>query len=344
VSFPELSRLLAILERLRGPDGCPWDRKQTLASAARFLADEVHEYADAAIVGDLEESRAELADLLYMVCFNWLLLSEQAPGTFDAVAGAGADKLVRRHPHVFGTEQALTAEDSQILWNRIKAQERRGEPARAAPEGGPGTGPTGAGETAPPGPPPIPPPSVLKDLSPSTSPLRQAFAYGSSAAEFGFDWPDAESVHAKLGEELQELQEVWVVRTAQAAGQRANALEELGDVLFTVTQLARKLDIDPDAALRVTNAKFARRFRRVEAEQGFDAQQLRAMGRQQLAAAWRAAKELDAAERAAHAEPTKRTERAKRAQRMEREQRAPGPAQPPLDPPSGQPSSSRKPL
>lgn len=251
--FPQLRRLLDILRTLRGPDGCPWDRKQTLATAARYLTDEVHEYAEIADASRPAESRAELADLLYMVAFNWLLLAEHDDVAFDDLAAAGADKLVRRHPHVFGDDQARTVAESQELWNRAKEAE--------------------AGKDDAPG-------GALKDLAPSTSALRQAWTYGHTAADVGFDWDHPDQILAKVHEELGELAE------ARAQDDDDHVEEELGDVLFAVTQLARKLGVDPDRALRRTNRKFASRFRALEQELGPDPATLRALGVDRMMEAW----------------------------------------------------------
>lgn len=277
MSFPHLEHLLAILEQLRGPEGCPWDRDQDLASAARHLSDEVHEYVDVAVVGDLSQVRKELADLLYMVAFNWLLLSERDGTEFDDLAAEGSQKLIRRHPHVFGDASASTTSDSNLLWNQIKARERA-EASAAERDGTSGEDPVAA----------VPlPTSALKDLSPSASPLRQATMYGQGAATTGFDWPDGDAVMEKLHEELGELRE------AKTQGDGAAVAEELGDLLFAVAQLARKLGVDPDVALRNTNRKFARRFHEVEARFDHDPQRMRSAGLEGLQAAYRAVKDAE---------------------------------------------------
>jgi MazG family protein len=256
MAFPELAHLLATLRTLRGPDGCPWDRKQDIPSAARYLCDEVHEYVDAANEGDAEAQRAELADLLYMVAFNWLLLSEQSDLKFDQLAGDGARKLIHRHPHVFGEAEAQTVEESNALWEIAKAQEKGTDDH----------------------------PSQVKELSASASPLRQSTVYGDTAAEVAFDWQNTEQVFAKIHEEIAELHE------AIETNDEANQVEELGDILFAVSQLARKLKIDPDVALRGTNAKFARRFRGIEQRNGHDRDAMRARGHHGLMADWEAVK------------------------------------------------------
>ena len=268
MDFPQLERLIGVLRVLRGPEGCTWDQSQDLTSAARFLSDEVFEYLEAARRDDPEAAAAELADLFYMVAYNWLILSESHPIELDDLAGHGADKLVRRKPHVFTQDAAERARweglSHEEIWRRVKASEA------AAPESEPE------------------PPSLLKDLHPSVSPMRQALRHGADAAQSGFDWDSPNPVIAKLHEELDELAE------ARRAGDADAIEDELGDLLFATVQLARKLGVDPDAALRRTNAKFARRFRAIEAAHGHDPERLRALG---ITGLWRAWAEVKAQER-----------------------------------------------
>lgn len=253
-SFPQLARLLDVLRTLRGPGGSPWDQEQDLASAARHLTDEVHEYAEVAHAGPNSQSQEELGDLLYLVAFHWLLHNETSSVSFDQLAGAGADKLIRRLPHVFGDEKVGSVEEANELWNAIKAREKSTKP------------------------------SSLKDLAASASALRQALRYGEDGAAVGFDWPDPEAILHKVHEELDELAEA-------REQQDGDAIEdELGDVLFAVTQLGRKLGVDPDRALRRTNAKFARRFRSIEDQYENDPARIRASGVDQLMKDWEAVK------------------------------------------------------
>lgn len=251
-----IQRLLDVLRRLRGPEGCAWDQRQDLASAARFLSDEVFEYVDAAASGDAERATEELADLFYMVAFNWLLLSEVRDLPFEELATRGADKLVHRKPHVFEDDPQWEGLSHEEIWRRQKAKEH--------------------GEEAP--------PSLLKDLHPAASPLRQAILRGDNAARSGFDWEGPDPVVAKVHEELDELQQ------ARRAGDDDAVAEELGDLLFAVTQLARKLDVDPDRALARTNEKFARRFRAIEARHDHDPERLRALGIDGLWREWNTVK------------------------------------------------------
>jgi ATP diphosphatase len=274
MDFPHLERLLDVLRHLRGPEGCTWDQSQDLASAARFLSDEVFEYLDAARGDDPEAATAELADLFYMVAYNWLILSETTDVDFDELARRGADKLVRRKPHVFDEDPGARARwaglSHEEIWRRTKAAEEDDAPA---------------------------PPSLLEDLHPSVSPLRQAHRHGSDAARGGFDWDSPNPVIAKLHEELDELAE------ARRAEDTDAIEDEMGDLLFAAVQLARKLGVDPDVALQRTNAKFARRFRAIEARHGHDPERLRSLG---ITGLWRAWAEAKAAERDARADEDQR--------------------------------------
>lgn len=263
MQFPQLARLLEILAHLRGPHGCEWDRSQDLSSAARHLADEVFEYVDAAQSGDDEAAASELSDLLYMLAYNWLLLSERRPLDFDELASRGADKLVRRKPHVFDDDPRWKGLGHEEIWRKVKAAERGENPDDGAV------------------------PSVLKDLHASTSPLRQALVFGEDAARVGFDWSGPEPVFAKIQEEIDELQEARENLDPDAIE------DELGDLLFAVVQLGRKLSVDPDRALRRTNAKFARRFRAIEARYGHDPAALRALDLEELWHAWNEVKRIE---------------------------------------------------
>lgn len=251
-----IDQLIQVLRQLRGPDGCAWDQRQDLASAARFLSDEVFEYVEAAASGDGERATDELSDLFYMVAFNWLILSESHEVEFGELAQRGAEKLRHRKPHVFEDSEEWAGLTHEEIWRRQKAKEG-GEEAR---------------------------PSLLKDLHPAASPLRQAILRGDNAAESGFDWDGPDPVIAKVHEELDELQQ------ARREGTPEDVADELGDLLFAVTQLARKLGVDPDLALAGTNAKFARRFRSIEERHDHDVDRLRALGIDGLWQEWNAVK------------------------------------------------------
>ncbi|RKZ16918.1 nucleoside triphosphate pyrophosphohydrolase [bacterium] len=254
-----IQRLLTILRKLRGPDGCVWDQRQDLASAARFLSDEVFEYVEAAASGDKTRATEELSDLFYMLAFNFVILAETHDLEFDDLARLGADKLLHRKPHVFEDDPQWDGLSHEEIWRQQKARES-GQPVDGAR------------------------PSLLKDLHPAASPLRQAIMRGDNAALGGFDWEGPEPVIAKVHEELDELQQ------ARREGDRDAIEDETGDLLFAVTQLARKLGVDPDLALARTNEKFARRFRAIEKRHDNDPERLKALGIDGLWREWDAVK------------------------------------------------------
>ncbi len=217
-------RLVAVIARLRGPDGCPWDRAQTLESMRPYLVEETYEVLEAIDAGTPEDHRVELGDLLMQIVFQARLREEA--GAFDVagVADAITDKLVRRHPHVFG--DAAEADGTQRRWHELKRREGRE--------------------------------SALDGVPLAMPALLRARRLGEKAAGAGFDWRAPEDVFGKLDEETAELRE------AVGCGDRAAIEAELGDLLFTVVNLSRKLDVDPEAALRGTARRFEQRFRRLE--------------------------------------------------------------------------------
>jgi len=232
--MPPMVRLLAIMARLRDTeDGCPWDLAQTFATIAPYTVEEAYEVADAIERNDLTDLKDELGDLLLQVVFHARMAEEQGAFDFDDVARAINDKMIRRHPHVFadGTYASLT--DQKVAWEALKAAER------AAKTTGPG--------------------SLLDDVPVGLPGLSRAVKLSKRAATVGFVWPTVQDVVAKLHEEVGEL------LVEVEAGDMAKAREELGDVLFVAANLARALDIDPEDAVRYTNAKFVRRFQYVEA-------------------------------------------------------------------------------
>jgi MazG family protein len=227
-------KLLETIHILRSPGGCPWDRKQTLHNASRYLMDEAGELVESTLAGDTAGAREELADLLFMTCFCCEILGETEAVSMDDIAREGNEKLIRRHPHVFGDAEARTMGESQERWNDIKRQEKRAL----------GLDPDDD--------------SALKDMPASTAPLHQAYVYQDNAADVGFDWPDMQGVWDKLHEELDEL------KAAFASENRRDMEHELGDLLFSVVNLARKAKIQPDMALRSANRRFRDRFHLVE--------------------------------------------------------------------------------
>jgi len=235
VSRPPASidRLLEIMARLRDPAaGCPWDVAQTFATIAPYTIEEAYEVADAIERGDMADLKDELGDLLLQVVFHARIAEEGGEFTFDDVAKSISDKMIRRHPHVFGDHAYGSAEAQTEGWESIKAAER-------ADKG------RGAG--------------VLDDVPMGLPALLRAVKLTKRAARVGFDWPDATAVIVKLQEEVAELE------AEIASGDQEKAREELGDLLFVCANLARKLGADPEDALRAANAKFARRFGFIEA-------------------------------------------------------------------------------
>lgn len=234
-----IDRLRGIMAALRDPQrGCPWDREQTWATIAPHTLEEAYELADAIERGDPAHVRDELGDLLFQVVFQSRIAEEQGLFDFDAVAAAISDKLERRHPHVFGTATVASAAEQTAAWEAHKAAERRA-----------------AGVAA----------GVLDGVALGLPALTRAAKLGRRAAGVRFDWDRAQGVLAKVEEECAELRE------ALAAGHATAIEEELGDLLFTLAQFARHAGVDPEAALRSANAKFQRRFERLEAwlaEQG----------------------------------------------------------------------------
>ncbi|WP_374513953.1 nucleoside triphosphate pyrophosphohydrolase [Brevundimonas sp.] len=233
-----IDRLNAIMVRLRDPDGgCPWDVEQTFATIAPYTLEEAYEVADAIERGDWDDLKGELGDLLFQVVFHARMAEEQGLFGFDDVATAIADKLERRHPHVFGPNGPLEAAKpdgaaQKARWEDIKAGERKAKAQHG----------------------------VLDDVPVGLPALARAAKLTKRAARVGFDWPSTDEVFDKFVEEVAEL------RAEIAAGDVEKAREEIGDLLFVMANLARKLGVEPEDALRGTNAKFVRRFAFIEAE------------------------------------------------------------------------------
>jgi MazG family protein len=258
-----VTALLALMARLRDPEhGCPWDREQTFATIAPYTIEEAYEVADAIERGDAQQLRDELGDLLFQVVFHARMAEERGWFDFAEVATAIHDKLVRRHPHVFaGT--AVTAQQLVGIWEEQKAAER------AATRPGAEVG-------------------VLANVPRALPSLTRALKLGRRAARVGFDWAEAGAVRAKVLEELGEVDAALAAAPAEA--QREALAEELGDLLFSIVNWSRHLELDPEAALRGANAKFERRFQRMEdlaRERGLTLKQLSA---QEWDALWREAK------------------------------------------------------
>jgi MazG family protein len=229
-----IDRLLAIMARLRDKQrGCPWDIEQNFTTIAPYTIEEAYEVADAIERGDIAALKDELGDLLLQVVFHARIAEEAGHFAFDDVATAIADKMVRRHPHVFGDAEIGSVAAQNEAWEAHKAAERA---AKAEME------------------------SVLDGVALALPALLRAAKISRRAARIGFDWPDAASVIPKITEEIGEIE------TARAEGAGPEILEEeVGDLLFAAANLARKLDVEPETALRRATVKFERRFRQVEA-------------------------------------------------------------------------------
>jgi MazG family protein len=248
-----------LVTRLRAPDGCPWDRRQTLQDLRAYLIEEAHEAAAAIDAEDWDELTAELGDLLFQIAFVGRLAQEEDRPGLAAAIEAVHTKMIERHPHVFGNEDERLedAEAVQQAWERRKVRKARKEGRER---------------------------SLLDGIAPSLPALTAAYRMTQKAAGVGFDWPDTEGVVAKIDEELAE------VREALAQGDEEAIRDEVGDLLFTVANLARKLDLDPEAALAATNRKFRHRFHRVEAGLANQGRKLEEACLEEMEEHWQAAK------------------------------------------------------
>lgn len=233
-----LPDLLAVMAALRTPGtGCPWDLEQTFATIAPYTIEEAYEVADAIAHDDIVGLKDELGDLLLQVVYHARMAQEQDAFAFDDVVDAITRKMIRRHPHVFGTAEERAAGAAPGFWDRIKAQEKGDEAS------------TG---------------SLLDEVPTALPALTRAIKLQSKAAKVGFDWPSLSPVLAKLKEELAELEDA-IAKSAAGSETSARAIdEELGDLLFVVANLARHLKLDPETSLRAANQKFVGRFRYIE--------------------------------------------------------------------------------
>ncbi|MGN0891502.1 MAG: nucleoside triphosphate pyrophosphohydrolase [Candidatus Spyradenecus sp.] len=254
--FPSpMAKLRWVLKALRAPDGCPWDREQTLQSIQPCLQEECYELLSAMVGEDLANHREELGDVLLQVLFQCDIREDQGAFTFDEVVGELTDKLIRRHPHVFGDVEAKDTEAVLRNWERIKQGEHKAPKA-----------------------------SALDGVPEALPALLKAQRTQHKAAKVGFDWQDAEGPEAKIVEELSEL------KAAVAEGKPEAVAEEYGDVLFSMVNLARHIGVDAESALRAATAKFAKRFRAVEARVKASGKEMKAMSLAELDAVWDAVK------------------------------------------------------
>jgi len=261
----EIGRLIEIMAALRTRgSGCPWDLEQTFATIVPFTLEEAYEVADAVERGDFADLRDELGDLLLQVVFHARMAEEEGRFEFGDVVEAITAKLIRRHPHIFADARDLSPDEIKALWGQIKARERALDGAE---------GPRG----------------VLSGVPLALPALTRALELQEKAGKVGFDWAEARSVLAKLREELDEIE------TEIAAGDANAAAGEIGDLLFAVVNLARHLAVDPEAALRGTSAKFARRFGHIEARLAAEGRAPAGASLDEMEALWAEAKKNERA-------------------------------------------------
>lgn len=256
----EFARLIDIMATLRGPGGCPWDREQTIDTLKPFVLEETYEMLDAIDRHDHAELREELGDFVFEAVFLAQLEAEAGHFTIAESLKIVADKLVRRHPHVFKREEGEAAlhsgEQVRVRWEEIKAEERR--------EQAPGDRPTSK--------------TLLSGIAPALPALLRAYHIGTRAASVGFDWAKADDVVDKIEEEVKELRET--------ANDPKRAEEEMGDLLFAIANLARKMGIEPESALRKANDKFTRRFTDMESRIVGQGKAMKELGLDELEAEW----------------------------------------------------------
>ena len=261
------------MARLRAPDGCPWDREQTYDTLAPMLLEEAYEAFEAveeAREGHAAELRDELGDLLFQIVFYAQVAAERGDFSIGDVTEAIHTKMVRRHPHVFGDAQASDAAEVLRNWEAIKAEEKRtaGKDARTDD------------------------PSLLDGVSTKAPALMEAHQLSTKAARVGFDWKQLEDIFDKLHEEIDELRDAIKEHAAsKTEREHTRVREEIGDVLFAVTNIARHLQVEPEAALKSTNRKFRRRFRHIEQKLKERGQSLENATLDEMEALWQEAKE-----------------------------------------------------
>ena len=265
----DIRRLLDIMAKLRNPDGgCPWDLEQSFETIVPYTIEEAYEVADAIENGDMERLQDELGDLLFQVVFYAQMAHESGGFDFSDVVAGVSEKMIRRHPHVFGNTEVADADSQTIAWETHKAKEREG---RADAEGRQA--------------------SVLDDVARGLPALLRAHKLQRRAARVGFDWTDMADVESKIDEEIAELREaVSTVRTREENHRSDAIAEEFGDVLFSLVNFARHLSVEPETALRDANVKFERRFRGIESEMTAAGRDLNQVSLTEYDKAWERAK------------------------------------------------------
>jgi MazG family protein len=265
MSSSPFERLLATMARLRDPGGCPWDREQTLETLRPYLIEETYEVIDAIDRKDWSHLPEELGDLQLQIVFQAQIAAEDKLFTIDDVLTRINDKLIRRHPHVFGDESARTAGDVVHRWEQIKAEEKLAKD-------GAGNDATAANR------------SILDGIPRAQPALLEAAEIGKKAAKAGFDWPEFAALVDKLHEEIGELLE------ARESGRQDHVEEEIGDLLFMLVNIARHSAVHPELALRRANAKFRERFRYIEEQLEQRGKPLAAAGLDEMEELWQQAK------------------------------------------------------
>ncbi|TDF38302.1 nucleoside triphosphate pyrophosphohydrolase [Alteromonadaceae bacterium M269] len=264
---PQLERLLWVMDKLRDPEGgCPWDLEQDFASIVPHTLEEAYEVADAIENGSMDDVKSELGDLLFQVVFYARLAKEEQLFDFEGIAESIAEKLIRRHPHVFGSESEKSADKSDLnaQWETIKQQERKA-----------------AGK--------VNDNSILANIPKGMAPLTKAFKLQKKCAKVGFDWPELPPVVDKIHEEIEE---VLAELNAESIDQVA-VEDEVGDLLFAVVNLARHAKVDPERALRKANHKFETRFRQVEQQLSLDFGAVENCSLEQMENAWQRIKQIE---------------------------------------------------
>lgn len=262
-----INELLDVMARLRDPDGgCPWDLEQDFSTIAPYTIEEAYEVADAIANGDMDELREELGDLLLQVVFHAQMAKEAGHFTFEDVANSIVSKMINRHPHVFGDGDAKTTDGVNRTWEKIKADERAKKAETRGQERH----------------------SALDGVASALPALMRAEKLTKRAARVGFDWPSTDEVFDKLHEEIDELKAEMT-----ASPDPARLQDELGDMLFVMANLARKLGVDPEVALRGANQKFTRRFHFIEDELARDGRTAAQSDLQEMDDLWNLAKKVE---------------------------------------------------
>jgi MazG family protein len=281
------AKLVALQTRLRGPGGCPWDREQTHASLRKFLVEETYEVLDAMDSADPRKFSSEMGDLLLQVIFQSILAEEIGSFTISDVIESVYTKMVRRHPHVFGTTKARTSADVLKNWEQLKATERAEEASDAK------VAVTGR---------PAKPESVLGGVPHSLPAVLEAYQLTRRAAHVGFDWENLNGIFKKMDEERRELESLVPQNPGRARATAAGSArpprensahlleEEIGDLLFTVVNVARFLGVDPEIALKKANSKFKRRFEWMEAAAAGEGKKFADVPRERMEELWNESK------------------------------------------------------